>query len=157
MFRAPMRSRDDDVPAGNAADRAIEHGLCGVGGRLDPPPTSFLDALIRTDIAYGERAARRLERFAGAPDDSFVWTRVGDLFRLGRVAGEWRYDASTDAYAADLVHVRRCVWADAPIPTDAVPASVHVAFARGGRNWQRIRDAEALPLSARLWERSAPA
>ena len=157
VYRAPMRSRDDRVPAGHAIVRALERGVCGIGGRLDPPPASFLDALLRTDAAYGERAARRLERFAAAPEGSYVWTRADDLFWLGALAGDWRYDSAPDASADDLVHIRSCVWGDSPIPHDLVPAPVHVAFARGGRNWQRIRDVDALPLTEDLWDSFAPA
>src|SRR5690606_5955108 len=99
VFRAPMRSREDAVAEGAAIERALERGLCGIGGRIEPAPTNWDEAIARTDATFGERAARRLERFAAAPDGSFVWTRDAQAFLwLGRLAGPWRYDA--DAHAA---------------------------------------------------------
>ncbi|WP_194419969.1 GAF domain-containing protein [Microbacterium abyssi] len=157
VFRAPMRSHDDNVPAGVAVDRALEHGVCGIGGRLGAPPTSLSDAIFQTDATYGERAARRLERFAGASEGSFVWTRnVYDFLWLGRIGDGWSYDADPGAWAVDLVHVRLCDWIPTPIPWDQAPPSVHASLARGGRNWQRIRAADALPGTARVWSRYHP-
>ncbi len=156
VFRAPMRSRDDDVPAGVAVEHALEHGLSGIGGRLESPPVSLRDAIVRTDAAFGERAARRLERFAAAPMRAFVWTRDAyHLLWLGRISGGWRYDTSAGAWAVDLVHVRPCTWIRSPIPHDQAPAVVNATFDRGGRNWQRIRDADASPDTARVWARYA--
>lgn len=157
VFRAPMRSRDDDVAEGVAVERALTQGVCGMGGRLDAEPVSLAEALAGVDALHGERFARRLERFAAAPDGSFVWTRDGDgLLWLGRMDGGWRYDAAPAAREVDLVHVRPCEWLDRPVPQDRAPASVLLTFARGGRNWQRIRPADAAPLSAELWRARSP-
>ncbi|MGC4936431.1 GAF domain-containing protein [Kribbella sp. DT2] len=154
VHRAPMRSRRDDVPDGLAVDRALDLGLCGIGGTLHPPPSTLDDAIERLSTSYDERAARRLHRFAEVPDGSFVWTReIDGLYRLGCLAGPWRYDASPAAVEADLVHVRPCVWA--PRPYAEVPAEVASTFSRGGRNFQRIRDAGAA--TAELWTQRAEA
>ena len=77
VFRAPLRSRLDSVDPGLALDRAFALGLCGVGGRLAETAHSREDALARTANEYGERVARRLERFMDVPDGSVVWTRDG--------------------------------------------------------------------------------
>jgi len=149
-----MRSRDDDVPVGIAVERALRQQLSGIGGRLDTTPESLDDAVVRTDAAYGERAARRLERFAAAPQGSYVWTRDPyDLLWLGRISGPWNYDTDPGAWAVDLVHVRSCDWIRTPVPHDRAPASVNATFARGGRNWQRIRDASSD--TEEIWSRSA--
>lgn len=153
-----MRSRDDRVPAGLAVERALVVGICGVGGVLDAPPSSLPEALAAVDEVHGERMARRLERFATAPDGAFVWARDGDdLLWLGRLDGPWRYDQSAAARDVDLVHVRPCRWLAAPVPPIDVPAAVRATFARGGRNWQRIHDIEAASASAALWSRRAGA
>lgn len=129
-------------------------GACGVGGTLDEPPASLPEALAAVDAAHGERMARRLERFAAAPDGAFVWTRDGDdLLWLGRLEGPWRYGASAAARDVDLVHVRPCRWLTAPVPPIDVPAAVRATFARGGRNWQQIRDVDVAGASAALWDR----
>ncbi|QYM65423.1 hypothetical protein [Microbacterium sp. Se5.02b] len=108
------------------------------------------------DARHGERLARRLERFAAAPDGAFVWTRDAEgLLWLGRLAGAWRYDPSAAAQAVDLVHVRPCAWGEAPIDASEVPAAVRATFARGGRNWQRVHDSEVSTRSAALWKECA--
>ncbi len=155
VFRAPMRSRDDGVAEGAAVERALALGLCGFGGRLDPTPDDPVVAAALAAAQHDERLARRIERFAAAPEGALVWTRdIDGLFRLGRVIGAWRYDDRAGAEACDLVHVRPCDWLDGAVAEARVPAAVRHAFARGGRNWQRIR-AEFEPVrSLALWEAS---
>ncbi|WP_307872152.1 GAF domain-containing protein [Microbacterium paraoxydans] len=154
-YRAPMRSRDDGVPEGAAVERALALGVVGMGGRVDGHPSALADALAAVDSRYGERTARRLERFAALPDGAFVWTRdVDGEAWLGRLRGPWRYDGSDDAAAVDLVHVRDCVWLDAPVAPSELPAAVTATFARGGRNGQRIGVAGAAQDTAAVWARA---
>ena len=135
VYRAPMRSRLDDVDPALAVERALRLGLVGVGGRLARTPRSLREAVGLTDEAWGERAARRLERFVAVADGSQVWTRDPDgIYHVGVVEGAWFYDDSDEARQADLVHVRPCAWAASGPPT-----AVLDTFGRGGRNFQRIR------------------
>ena len=151
-YRAPLRSRRDEIPTDLAVDRALTLGLCGFGGRLDHVPADLDDALAATDLAYGERVARRLRRFAEIPNGAFVWTREPDgLYHLGRLTGPWRYDSDPAAEAADLVHVRDCEWLPEPLPESAVPSGTACAFSRGGRNFQRIRDAATEVQTEKFW------
>ncbi|QEW00118.1 GAF domain-containing protein [Microbacterium caowuchunii] len=153
VYRAPMRSRRDDVPPGAAVERALTAGLCGFGGALGTVPATAAEAARLAAVRYDERLARRIERFAAVPDAAYVWTRDEDgLFWLGRLTGGWRYDASPPAEAVDLVHVRPCHWTAAPVDPAALPAAVRATFARGGRNWQEIHDPEVSALSAALWD-----
>ncbi|KMO76951.1 hypothetical protein [Mycolicibacterium chlorophenolicum] len=131
VYRAPMRSRRDDIDPHAGVKRGLREGLCGFG-RFDVPE-------------------RRVSRFADAADGSFVWTRDGDgLFWLGRLTGPYVYDA--DGEDVDLVHVRPCRWRDVPLVENRCPAAVLATFARGGRNFQQIHDAAVGVESARLWE-----
>jgi hypothetical protein len=142
QFRAPMRSRRDDVDPALAVVRALERGLVGMGGRLATTPATLAEALADLSEEYDERVARRVERFAAVPEDSVVWTRDPDgLFWCGRIVGPWRYDDEPAALAADLVHVRKTRWDDDGLPEHLVPAAVVASFGRGGRNLQRIRAA----------------
>jgi hypothetical protein len=126
-----MRSRRDDIDPYAGVERGLREGLCGFG-RFDVPE-------------------RRVSRFADAADGSFVWTRDGDgLFWLGRLTGPYVYDA--DGEDVDLVHVRPCRWRDTPLVEMRCPSAVLATFARGGRNFQRIHDADVGVESARLWE-----
>lgn len=152
VYRAPMRSRDDSVPGGAAVERALELGMCGVGGRVSGAPSSVAEAARAVADTVGERTAARLERFAAAPSGSLVWTRDADgLLWLGRLAGPWRYDPSREAAEVDLVHVRPCDWLDRPVDAEHVPPAVRASFDRGGRNWQRIRAPGGAAATSRVW------
>ncbi|WP_432950919.1 GAF domain-containing protein [Kribbella sp. CA-253562] len=152
VHRAPMRSRRDDVPEGLAVDRALELSVCGLGGALIPPPRTLDEAVEGLATTYDDRAARRLRRFAEVSDGAFVWTRESDgVYRLGRLAGPWDYDASPGAAAADLVHVRPCAWARTAFAENDVSAATAYSFSRGGRNFQRIRDPRVEPATLALW------
>jgi hypothetical protein len=137
VFRAPMRSRSDAVDAAATIDRALRIGVVGFGRLPDP---------------HDERLAQRVDRFAAAPDNSFVWTRdSAGLYRLGQITGPYRFDDQTDALATDLVHIRPCRWLDPPRPESEVPAAVSATFARGGRNFQQIHDAHVGEQTRRRW------
>ncbi|NPC96369.1 GAF domain-containing protein [Nocardioides sp. zg-DK7169] len=141
-YRAPLRSRRDDVDPDLAQVRAVALGLVGIGGRLDPAPgpdTPREQVLARTVLEHGERVARRVERFAAVEEGSVVWTRDTDgRYRRGVLTGPWRYDSTREACAADLVHVRPCDW-DEPVDEPQAPVAVVASFERGGRNFQRVR------------------
>jgi hypothetical protein len=134
IYRAPMRARDLDVPAGAGAEYGLAHGVVGVGPGL------------------GDKAARMLHRFARLPDGVFVWTRdQAGRFHLGRLGGEMREDDSAEALAVGITHVRPAEWLDRSFDETQVPPAVSRTFARGGRNLQRTHDEEAEALTARLW------
>jgi len=125
VYRAPMRV---------AVHRALSSGMVGMGEVGD------------------ERAERRLDRFVGAPEGSFVWTRDADgNTYVGRIAGPWRHDR--DGADVDLVNVRDTDWIAEPVDPALVPAAVAQTFARGGRNFQQIHPGDVEAETAALWER----
>ncbi len=137
-----MWSRDDTVDRWAGVRRALDLGLCGVGGRLTQAPDTALAAVLAVDHEHGERVARRLERFMALPAGAHVWTVDEDgLFHRGEFTGQWRFDGTEAAFEADLVHVRACDWLDRDVTAAVAPPAVLAAFARGGRNFQRIRAA----------------
>jgi hypothetical protein len=134
VYRAPMRSRRDDVDHGAAVERALRLGLVGMGEATD------------------ERADGRLDRFRSAPDGSFVWTRdVDGATYVGRITGPWRRDEG--GAPVDLVNVRDCDWIAEPIEPGLVPAAVTQTFARGGRNFQQTHPGDVEARTEELWER----
>jgi hypothetical protein len=121
VYRAPLRSRRDDIDPALTFERALSLGLCGFGDHGDT-----------------ERLERRVQRFAAAPDGSLVWTRGPEgMYWLGRLAGSYFYDAAGES--VDLVDESRC------------PAAVAATFGRGGRNFQQIHDSRVGEESMRLW------
>ncbi|VXC22593.1 conserved hypothetical protein [Aeromicrobium sp. 9AM] len=132
VYRAPMRSRRDDVDAGAAVVRALAIGVCGIGEADDV------------------RAERRLERFASAPVGSFVWTRdATGAVHVGRLTGELRYNAA--GADVDLVNVRDTDWVTRPVDAALVPPAVAQTFARGGRNFQQIHPGDVEAQTEALW------
>jgi hypothetical protein len=137
VYRAPLWSRLDEVDRGAAVAWALEQAVCGVGGRLRDVPRDLDDAVAAVARAWDRRVADRLRRFADVPDGARVWTRDGEgLFHVGELRGPWRFDASAAAYDVDLTHVRPCAWGAGPVDP---PPAVLATYARGGRNFQRIR------------------
>jgi hypothetical protein len=76
---------------------------------------------------------------------------VDSAFAVERALGDWRYDEHPDALAADLVHVRECVWMNHPVSDAEVPPAVVLTFARGGRNFQQIHEPAVGPDTESLW------
>lgn len=135
VYRAPLRSRRDDIDPQATLDRAHALGLCGFGRH-----------------GHGDFLTRRVARLAAVPDGSLVWTRDGDgWYWLGRIDGPYFHDADGDG--VDLVHVRPCTWQSEPVPESRCPAAVLRTFARGGRNFQQIHDHRVAEESERLWQR----
>jgi len=134
-----MRARDRDAPDGAGAEHGIEHGLVGIGD------------------SRGDKAGRMLRRFAELPEGALVWTRTADgTYRLGRIAGPWRYDDSAAAREVGIHHVRPATWLDRRFGEDEVPPAVAATFARGGRNFQQTHDERAERRTAELWEEHGP-
>ncbi len=125
VYRAPMRSRRDDVDFGATIERALARGLCGFGatgaiGRTCGPP---------------HRAVPRCRR------GSFVWTRDPEWAVLARshrrsvlLRQRWRAPPSTSSTSANAD------WLAAPLLEQPVPAAVVATFRRGGRNFQQTHE-----------------
>ena len=151
-----MRARHGDAPAGAGAEHGVEHGLVGTGDALGSAPETLEEGVAVTAATHGDKAGRMLRRFAELPDGVFVWTRTTDgAFRLGRVAGPWRYDDSPAAGETGIHHVRPAAWLERPFAPDEVPAAVAATFARGGRNLQRTHGDAAERRTAELWHAHA--
>lgn len=180
IFRAPMRARDRDLPDGAGAAFGVAHGLVGTGDALDVVPSSIDEAVAAATDRHGEKAGRMLRRFAEVPEGAFVWTRTGAgrgdtadagtpdgsasttgasvdaPYRLGRIAGPWRYDDSGAAREVGIHHVRPAEWLDHAFAEEDLPAGVAYTFGRGGRNFQRTHDEDAERETAALWDAHAP-
>ncbi len=148
-----MRARDRDARQYEGARCAAERNMAGIGDRLDPAPVDLEDAIAGAGRIHGEKAARMLLRFAELPDGTLIWTQTGDdEFRLGRLHGSWRYVSSGCFEASGIHHLRPADWMPGALTVEQTPPGVTDAFARGGRNLQRINDREAERASAELWE-----
>jgi hypothetical protein len=152
-----MRSRERDAPPFDGARFGVSQGLVGIGGSIEIEPEELAEAIEVTAVTLGPKAGRMLKRFAGLPEGTLVWTRTGEEeYRLGRIAGPWRWSSSAEARATGIQNVRDAEWLPRTFGPDEVPAAVAATFGRGGRNLQRTHDADAERLTARLWGEHAP-
>lgn len=139
VYRAPLRSRHDDVDPALTFERAIARRVVGIGGRLSRTPHTLAETLALLAREHDEGVARRVERFAAVAEGSQVWSRDPDgRFRRGHVHGPLRYDVDPAAVAVDLVHVRDADWDAESLDEHVAPPAVVATYARGGRNFQRI-------------------
>ncbi len=153
IYRAPMRARDRESAPGAGADFGLANDVVGTGDALPSPPATLEEAVTAAIAAHGDKAGRMLRHFADLPDGTFVWTWASDGgYRLGRIAGPWRYDDSAAARAVGIHHVRPATWIDRPFGDDELPAAVAATFARGGRNLQRTHDERAERQTGELWD-----
>jgi len=130
VFRAPMRARGHDAPAGAGAEHGVAHGIVGIG----------------------DTAEARISRFAATPDGAFVWTRDTDgTYWVGRIAGPLRPADPAAHDAAGLTHVRAADWLERPFGEHDIPAGIAATFARGGRNFQRTHGDAVERRTAELW------
>ena len=147
-----MRARERDLPAGAGAALGIEEGFVGIGDALAETPDTLVQAIEAASVEHGEKAGRMLRGFARLPVGTLVWTQAPDgAFHLGRIRGPWRYDDGPAARAVGIHHTRRTQWLDEALDPECVPPAVRAAFARGGRNLQRINDEHAEMQSIELW------
>ncbi|MDQ2621473.1 MAG: GAF domain-containing protein [Actinomycetota bacterium] len=152
IFRAPMRARDRDLDQFVGARFGVSNGLVGTGDELETVPDDLQEALLAATTQHGLKAGRMLERFADLPDGVFVWTQTGaDEYRLGKIDGPWRYEASADADRTGIHHVRPAEWLDRTFDSGEIPPAVAETFARGGRNFQGTNDSPAEKLTASIW------
>jgi hypothetical protein len=155
IYRAPMRARTVEAPPGAGADFGVEHGVVGIGERVDPAPATLEEAVRALVAAHGEKAGRMLAHFAALPEGTFAWTQqAGGSYRLGAISGPWRYEDSAAARAVGIHHVRPTAWSPRRFGVLEVPAAVGRTFARGGRNFQRTHDPEAERLTGDYWEQT---
>lgn len=153
IYRAPMRARAIDAPRYAGARLGVEAGIVGIGEPVEGVPADLEEALELTAVAHGHKAARMLRHFAELDPGTLVWTQTGDeAWRLGRIRGSWRWDASASAAETGIHNVREAEWLAHEFGPDEAPSAVIVTFSRGGRNLQRTHDSAGEHESAALWE-----
>lgn len=155
VFRAPIRARSLEAEPFSGPRRGVERGWVGIGEPLSVSPADLDEAIRATTFQHSEKAGRMLRRFATIPRHALVWTRTAENeFRLGSDLSTWRYEASEENETG-ICQVRPIVWIDRVFDSGSVPARVILAFDRGGRNFQRIRDDQVEAASRQIWAEHA--
>lgn len=100
----------------SAREHCLNNGLVGIGWQIDHGGEAVtMESYCETaDEDYAEDSSiwpawNALVKRAETGD--LIWTRdvVGQYY-LGRITGNWYYDISEKASAADIVNVRPCQW-----------------------------------------------
>lgn len=161
VWRAKINSGRAEAPDfwDEAKAYCREAGVVGVGwGRPNvergsgAPLQEVLDEIAKNPRwKSGVSTVRRLAERAEVGD--LVWTRdrSGDYW-LGRISGEWRFDASEAATRWDLNNVRPCEWLDAPKRDYQVPGGVVRSFIGAGSSFRRVGGAAACRMSQLIYE-----
>jgi hypothetical protein len=101
----------------------------------------------------GYNTVRRFIRDVAVGD--YVWTREpSGRYRVGRIAGAYRYDDSDEARRLDLHQVRPTTWAPDSLDELQVPGDVLRAFTGPGQSIVRVPHPPALRLTGPIFEQA---
>jgi hypothetical protein len=161
IWRTKMRSLKPGVDIAGQVDYCLEGGLVGIGWGIEvlesgAPLADVLAAIRETELrGWGAQAASTVRLFAEeAKVGDFVWTRdLHGRFRLGRIAGDYRYDNSEKAKATDTHQVRDADWAEQPLSDLEVPGAIIRAFSGTSTSFSRMWNRGARLYTAWLWEK----
>jgi hypothetical protein len=144
----------------DGGDPARSYAFClrkeviGVGWAIDNDEPLPLERYLELSAdAYpdgtGNSTVRRLASMAMG---DLVWMRSTDgVYHLCKVHGPWKYEASREARAVDIVNTRRVEIAEVGVEIH-VPGKIIAAF-RSARTVQRINDEIALAASVLIWNK----
>jgi hypothetical protein len=161
IWRTKMRSLKPGVDIAGQVDYCLDSGLVGIGWCIErlqsgAPLANVLAAIRETDLrGWGLQAASTVRLFGEvAKVGDFVWTRdLHGRFRLGRIAGDYRYDNSQKAKATDTHQVRSADWAQRPLGDLEVPGAIIRAFSGTSTSFSHMWNRGARLYTAWLWEK----
>jgi hypothetical protein len=161
IWRTKMRSLKPGVDIGAQVDYSLDGGLVGIGWGIEglqsgAPLADVLAAIGETELrGWGAQAASTVRLFGEeAKIGDFIWTRdLHGRFRLGRIAGNYRYDNSEEAKATDTHQVRDADWAEQPLSDLEVPGAIIRAFSGTSTSFSRMWNRGARLYTAWLWEK----
>ncbi len=160
IWRTKLRSLKPGVDHVEQVAHNFDDGIVGIGwGLEDLPSRTPLDEVLaaleaKDEPGWGRRAMWTVRRFGReAQVGDFIWTRdLAGRFRLGRLAGPYRYVNNAKARRTDTHQVRRCDWAQRPLSDLQVPGGIIRAFSGTSSSFERIHDEGARRYTAWLWD-----
>lgn len=160
IWRAKLRSLKPGVDHREQLQHCLDGSLIAIGWGAELPTGSSLDDVCRTieqnpAPSWGRRAAGTVRRFGAETNvGEFIWTRDTEAhYRVCRIAGPYRFDASPKAARVDSYQVLPVDWAADPLDDLDVPGAVVRAFVGSSDSFSRIHDRSARLLTPYLWEK----
>ena len=152
IYRLPLRSqKEGGVPHDQQVEHCLRNGISAVGWGVEGG--GLEEVLTQIEETYDRRGRQTVERFANAPTGSLIWTLHTDgTYRVGELAGPWRYDASAEAERLDCHQVRDTRWAPKRLLSSEIPGAVVRSFSQRGSSFSRIHDEAAQRYSHRLYD-----
>lgn len=158
IWRAKLRSLKPGVDHKEQLRHCVEGSLIAIGWGAELPSGSSLDEVcqwIERNPQWGRRAAQTVRRFgAEAKVGDFIWTRDTQAhYRVCRITGTYRFDASPRAARVDSYQVLPVEWAPNALDDLDVPGAVVRAFVGSADSFSRIHEPSARMLTPYLWEK----
>jgi hypothetical protein len=159
IWRTKLRSLKPGVDHQEQVDHNFDDGIVGIGWGIEglPDGASLDDVLAAIDAEpdWTKAAVHTVRRFGkDAEIGDYIWTRdLHGRFRLGRIAGPYRYENSELAKRTDTHQVRDCDWANQPLSDLEVPGAVIRGFVGTSTSFSRMLDEGARIYTAWLWEK----
>jgi hypothetical protein len=159
IWRTKLRSLKSGVDHREQVDHNFNDGIVGIGWGIEglPDGASLDDVLAAIDSEPGwtKDAVHTVRRFGeDAQIGDYIWTRdLHGRFRLGRIAGPYRYENTELAKRTDTHQVRDCDWADQPLSDLEAPGAVIRGFVGTSTSFSRMLDEGARTYTAWLWEK----
>lgn len=159
IWRTKLRSLKPGVDHQEQVDHNFDDGIVGIGWGIEglPDGASLDDVLAAIDAEpdWTKDAVHTVRRFGkDAEIGDYIWTRdLHGRFRLGRIAGPYRYENSELAKRTDTHQVRDCDWANQPLSELEVPGAVIRGFVGTSTSFSRMWDEGARTYTAWLWEK----
>lgn len=160
IWRTKLRSLKPGVDHAEQVAHNLDGNLVGIGWGIDELPSRTpLDEVLAAIEGYGEgygtRAMWTVRRFGRyAQNGDFIWTRdLHGHFRLGRIAGRYRYVNNAKAQRTDTHQVRRCEWAPRPLGDLEVPGAIIRGFSGTSTSFDQLHNEGARRYTSWIWER----
>jgi hypothetical protein len=160
IWRTKLRSLKPGVDHVRQLAYCLDGGRVGVGWGIEElatgTPLADVVAAIRAkdERGWGSQAASTVRLFGEeARVGDFIWTRdLEGRFRLGQIAGPYRYDNSSKAAEVDIHQVRKATWAQRPLGDLEVPGAIIRAFSGTSTSFSRMWNTGARIYTAWIWE-----
>lgn len=159
IWRTKLRSLKLGVDHQEQVDHNFNDGLVGIGWGIEElsDGASLEDVLaaIGSQPGWTKDAVHTVRRFGKEAEiGDYIWTRdLHGRFRLGRIAGHYRYENTELAKRTDTHQVRDCEWANQPLSDLEVPGAVIRGFVGTSTSFSRMWDEGARIYTAWLWEK----